>query len=234
MIRNLMIILIVTGISFLFFNLYNSFEPSTVLKNSSISKYYADKAVDEVGAQNFVTAIVVTYRGFDTLGEVTILFLAASIIGFFLKTAKSTKQEEKRSVSELFETGSSVIFPLIVIFGAYIFINGHLTPGGGFQGGAVIASGVLLVLLANKTKIISHRFMEVIESFSGFTYVAIGVLGIILASGFLDNRIFALGEFGTLLSAGAIPLIYIFVGLKVGTELSTILINLKNNNIKGN
>jgi multicomponent Na+:H+ antiporter subunit B len=61
------------------------------------------------------------------------------------------------------------------------------------------------------------------ESLSGFSYVLIGVLGIVLAGGFLDNRIMPLGDFGTLFSAGAIPIIYIFVGLKVGSELSAVL-----------
>lgn len=230
MIKNLMVLLIITGMFFMFFDLYDSFEPATGLKKNSIAKYYADNGVKEVGAQNLVTAIVVTYRGFDTLGEVTILFLAASIIGFFLKKSEKEKEpKKKRKVSELFSTGSDLIFPIMILFGVYIFINGHLTPGGGFQGGAVIATGVLLMLLADKKRIISHRLMEVIESFSGFAYVSIGVLGIILAGGFLDNRFIPFGEFGTLLSAGAIPIIYLFVGLKVGTELSTIMVNMKKN-----
>jgi len=58
---------------------------------------------------------------------------------------------------------------------------------------------------------------------SGFGYVVIGVLGVILAGGFLDNRIMSLGTYGTLFSAGAIPIIYTLVGLKVGAELSAVL-----------
>jgi multicomponent Na+:H+ antiporter subunit B len=61
--------------------------------------------------------------------------------------------------------------------------------------------------------------------------VLIGVLGLILASGFLDNKILPLGQFGTLLSAGAIPLIYSLIGLKVGAELSNIILEL--NQIQG-
>ena len=113
--------------------------------------------------------------------------------------------------------------PVIFLVGVYIFINGHLTPGGGFQGGAVIASGVLLMLLTNPTLHISHKIVATIESISGIAFVAIGILGIVLAGGFLDNSILPLGKFGTLLSAGAIPLIYIFIGLKVGSELSNII-----------
>jgi len=57
-------------------------------------------------------------------------------------------------------------------------------------------------------------------------YVGIGVLGLVLAGGFLDNRILPLGEFGSILSAGAIPLIYALIGLKVGAEFSSIMASL--------
>jgi multicomponent Na+:H+ antiporter subunit B len=60
--------------------------------------------------------------------------------------------------------------------------------------------------------------------------VLVGLLGLVLAGGFLDNRFLPLGEYGQLFSAGAIPLIYIFIGLKVGTELSAVLENFKGNN----
>jgi multicomponent Na+:H+ antiporter subunit B len=109
------------------------------------------------------------------------------------------------------------------MFGAYVFINGHLTPGGGFQGGAIIASGFVLLLLAKPNMKINHQLISIIESISGVSFVIIGILGIALAGGFLDNNIIGLGTFGTLLSAGAIPIIYIFVGLKVGSELSSIV-----------
>ncbi|RLD75420.1 MAG: hypothetical protein DRJ07_18085, partial [Bacteroidetes bacterium] len=112
---------------------------------------------------------------------------------------------------------------IIFMFGIYIFVNGHLTPGGGFQGGAVIASGTLLMFLSNPDFELNHKIIHTVESISGIAFVAIGVLGILLAGGFLDNRIMDLGTPGTLFSAGAIPLIYIFLGIKVGTELSNVL-----------
>ena len=89
-----------------------------------------------------------------------------------------------------------------------------------------MASAMLLLLLANPAKRFNHRLISVVESFSGFSYVAIGVLGLLLAGGFLDNRILPIGELGELFSAGAIPLIYSLIGLKVGAEFSSILSNL--------
>ena len=196
---------------------------------NKIATRYAQQGPEEVGAANLVTAVIVTYRGLDTLGEVTILFLAASIIGFFLKTKQQNEKtsENVRKTSEILETAARVITPVIFLFGAYVFINGHLTPGGGFQGGAILASGLVLMLLANPLKKVNHTIISMLESISGFSFVLLGVLGILLAGGFLDNTILGIGDFGKLISAGAIPVIYIFIGLKVGSELSGIVSNLQ-------
>ena len=226
MLKKGLILIILVAFSAIFFSLISSFNGNTEL--SKLSSYYANNEPAEVGAANLVTAIVVTYRGLDTLGEVLILFLTAAIIGFFLKLTKEEKDENSRiktlrSTSEILQTATKILVPVIFMFGIYIFINGHLTPGGGFQGGAVIASGLVLLFLANPNMKINHRLVSFIESISGLSFVLIGILGIMLAGGFLDNKIFALGTFGKLLSAGAIPLIYIFIGLKVGSELSSIV-----------
>ena len=105
-------------------------------------------------------------------------------------------------------------------------MHGHLTPGGGFQGGAIIASGMLLMLLSHPLRRFGHRMIAIVESIAGMAFVFIGVLGVVYAGGFLDNRILPIGTLGELFSAGAIPLIYSFVGLKVGAEFSSMLVNL--------
>ena len=194
-----------------------------------MARHYAEHGADEVGAANLVTAVVVTYRGLDTLGEVTILFLAAAIVGFFLKVNSRDNEREAslRKTSEILVTASTLLVPTIFMLGVYIFMNGHLTPGGGFQGGAVIATGMVLMIMAKPNVKFNHKLLAFLESVSGVGYVAIGVLGVLLAAGFLDNRILPLGNFGTLISAGAIPIIYVLIGLKVGSELTKILDSLK-------
>jgi multicomponent Na+:H+ antiporter subunit B len=199
-------------------------------KLGPVAEHYATNGKEEVGAQNLVTAVVVTYRGLDTLGEVSILFLSASIIGFFLKIKHSNDKNINSEIirySEILGTGAKILVPIIVLLGTYVFINGHLTPGGGFQGGAIIASAFVLMLIALPRPALNHKILSIIESFSGLSYVIIGVLGVLLAGGFLDNQILDLGTFGTILSAGTVPIIYILVGLKVGTELTGIIGNLK-------
>jgi len=149
-------------------------------------------------------------------------------VAFFLKVTNGNGGKRNfRPVSEILQTAAKVLTPAIFLLGIYVFINGHLTPGGGFQGGAIVASGLVLMLLARPDMKISHTVIHVVESISGFAFVFIGILGIFYAGGFLDNSLISLGTFGTLLSAGAIPIIYIFVGLKVGAELSNIVGHLQ-------
>jgi multicomponent Na+:H+ antiporter subunit B len=191
---------------------------------------YLDRSVAELNSPNVVTAVVVTYRGIDTLGEVSVLFLAAAAISMLLgSTVRKSGDgdvKERRAASEILMTGADVLAPVIVFFGVYIFLNGHLTPGGGFQGGAVVASAVLLLFLAYPHYRLRHGVLTVLESISGTGYVVIAVLGLVLASGFLDSRLLPLGVTGRMLSAGTIPLIYTVIGLKVGTELAGIIENL--------
>jgi multicomponent Na+:H+ antiporter subunit B len=231
MIKRLFILLVLILFGAMFYDIAVSYTEPVEL--SALASHYVGKGPDELGAANLVTSVVVTYRGLDTLGEVTVLFLSAAAVGLLLGMAgKSTTTEartkpEKTAASELVQTTVEYLLPIIFLFGAYIFLNGHLTPGGGFQGGAVIASGILLLFMALPYAKLRHTLLGLIESISGFGYVVVGVLGLLLAGGFLDNRFLPLGQYGALFSAGAIPIIYSFIGLKVGTELSAVLEHFK-------
>jgi multicomponent Na+:H+ antiporter subunit B len=111
----------------------------------------------------------------------------------------------------------------MLMFGVYIFVHGHLTPGGGFQGGVVIAAAVLFLFLAGSISELAHGTLQLLEILAGTGYVAVGLLGLWAAAGFLDPRFLPSGELGTLFSAGAIPVIYSLVGIKVGAELSGVI-----------
>jgi len=181
-----------------------------------------------LGAPNVITGILLTYRAFDTLGEVAVLFMVAASVGLVLGAGRSPRNvssetDEPRPSSEIVRSGAEILVPLISIFAAYIIMNGHLSAGGGFQGGAVIASGVLLMLLAYPQYQPNLEFLTITESAAGALFVLAGIAGLIVADGFLDNRILPLGQFGAFFSAGAIPLLSVLLGIKVGCELSVIL-----------
>ena len=235
MIKRLFIFAMLALMAVIFFKLATNYTENTEL--SRLGRYYAENGPEELGAPNLVTAVVVTYRGLDTLGEVTVLFISAAGVGLLLRRTRRRQDDEDlekgdraeetaghhKPASEIVETATELLLPMVILFGIYVFMNGHLSPGGGFQGGAIIASGTMFLLLALPESHISRLMIATIESLSGFSYVVVGVLGALLAGGFLDNRIMDLGTYGALFSAGAIPLIYVFVGLKVGFELSAVL-----------
>ncbi|MDT8281271.1 MAG: Na(+)/H(+) antiporter subunit B [Gammaproteobacteria bacterium] len=238
MIKRLFIFMMLAVMAIMFFNLAWNYRENDTL--SRLGHYYVEKGPMEIGAANIVTSVVVTYRGLDTLGEVTVLFISAAGVGLLLRRSrrkndkhkladqeKDARAQETASIhkpaSEIVETATQLLLPMVILFGIYVFMNGHLSPGGGFQGGAIIASGTMFLLLALPESHISRLLIAITESLSGFSYVIVAVLGVIYAGGFLDNRFMNLGTYGDLFSAGAIPLIYTFVGLKVGFELSAVL-----------
>ena len=193
-------------------------EPKT-----EVGKYYLQNSEEETGASNVVTAVVVGYRSFDTLGEITVLFLATIGLGTVLATLKKKEKGLIEKASLILTTGCRFLFPLILLFGSYIFIHGHLTPGGGFQGGAVIASAFLLIYLGCRGNRINEVGSTVVESLGGSVFVVLGLIGLAVGGHYYLSNFLPKGEYNTLFSAGIIPLIYIAIGLKVGPELSGII-----------
>ena len=189
-----------------------------------VNDIYLDKTVSELQIANTVTSIIVNFRGFDTLGEVTVLFLAVTALGGILY--KRRHEAGDRSVlfsaSRIVRSGSKLLFPAIVLLGVYIFVHGHLSPGGGFQGGTIIATGFLLMLLAYEEFRVSHTVLSFVESFAGIFFVAFGLAGFIGGGTFLENFM-PVGTMNDLFSGGVIPIIYILVGFKVAAELTGLI-----------
>jgi multicomponent Na+:H+ antiporter subunit B len=193
-----------------------------------VADYYLDHGVTDTGAPNLVTAVVLNYRALDTLGEVTVLFIASLGVGVFLSLQKKKDTEDTKNLPEaslIVRRGSQFLFPLILLFGGYIFLHGHLTPGGGFQGGSVIASAFLLMFLGNAGYHLRQKPLAVTESLTGITFVIIGLIGLAIGGYFLNNFLPKGSEF-TLFSAGVIPILYAAIGLKVGAELTGIVANM--------
>jgi multicomponent Na+:H+ antiporter subunit B len=193
---------------------------------TKVGGHYIDKGREETGATNIVTSVVVNYRGFDTLGEVTVLFVSAIGLSAVLATRKKKVQREIEPASLVLSTGCRFLFPLILLFGAYIFIHGHLTPGGGFQGGAIIASAVLLTYLGCRGRRVSESGTKAAESLGGLVFVIVGLIGLAIGGGYFLSNFLPKGVLSSLFSAGIIPIIYVAIGFKVGSELAGIIDNL--------
>jgi len=133
-------------------------------------------------------------------------------------------------MSRIVKTISNVTFPLIMIYGLYVIAHGHLTPGGGFQGGAVVASGCAMILVAHGSVWtlgkIKEKNLSILESIGAFCFILLAILGLgfgtVFFKNFLvgSNLIFGIiPSFGSTIAnintAGVIPLMNFAVGLKV-------------------
>ncbi len=179
-------------------------------------------------ATDIVTALNFDIRAFDTLGEEFILFASVTGVAVLLRQLRDDDEDTDRArgiedhrfagASPALRLTGVVLIPLLVALGVYVVIHGALTPGGGFQGGIVLAAGPLIVLLAGRYLALKRRApewaLESVESLGAISYVLIGVGGLIFASVFLKNFL-PLGTPDMLLSAGMMPLNSIAVGLEV-------------------
>ena len=117
---------------------------------------YVEKGIEEVGATNLISNIILVYRGFDTFGESCVLVLAATCVMILLrKDEKNTTAYDLAERAEDAEIESEenttvlrsvvrLLMPVILLFGVYVLLNGHLSPGGGFSGGAILGAGLIL------------------------------------------------------------------------------------------
>jgi len=124
---------------------------------------------------------------------------------------------------------SQILSPVIFLFGIYIIIHGHLTPGGGFAGGAILSGAFILMIISFGSE--HGRLMKketvsaLLESTGIFLFLIIAVMGLFLTSVFFKNFL-PKGTVGRLLSAGFIPLFNIVVGMEVGAGLLAIFLAL--------
>ncbi len=172
----------------------------------------------EDGTANIVTSIVVDYRGFDTLGEVMVLFTA--LTGFLMIFPHVKRKEKLSKPSFIVKNGLVPLYLISLLVGIYIVFHGHLTPGGGFAGGAVIATGLLLLLIAQFR--VNEKLLSVLETIAGLSFLTIGLLGLILKGSFLQNFLNP-GPLGNLFSSGIVIYINLVIGLKVASELGSLI-----------
>ena len=129
------------------------FGNADTLIDSELTEFYVEHTLEET--VNIVTGIILDYRGFDTLGESHVLFIAVCTVLLMLSVRGEKNAEFRLRANEYerhFEPGDDLILrsaariltPLTLVFGLYIIFNGHLSPGGGFSGGAILGAGLIL------------------------------------------------------------------------------------------
>lgn len=122
--------------------------------HNEVMTRYVEKGMEETGAVNVVAGVILDYRAFDTLGESHVLYTAAAAVFILLlslhgETGPEPDLEKKiMEADPLLKSTARIIVPLVIVYGIYVILNGHLGPGGGFSGGAVIGGGLILYAIA--------------------------------------------------------------------------------------
>ena len=203
--------------------------------NNEVSERYIESGLQETGAVNIVTGMILDYRAFDTLGESHVLFIATCTVLILLR---SDKKKGKDSIADMeandriyepkndiiLQTVARILVPPILIFGIYIILGGHLGPGGGFSGGAVIGAGLILYLNAfgfAKTE----RFFTA-KTYKWMSFGALACYALAKSYSFYTGAnhiesVIPLGTPGAILSSGLILLLNICVGIVVAGTMYT-------------
>ncbi len=200
--------------------------------HNEVSARYIEKGMQETGAVNIVAGMILDYRAFDTLGESNVLFIAAVTVLILLRVTHradgkpTTSQLEAECDDRMYEPKNDLILqhqanflvPLILLFGIYGLMNGHIGPGGGFGGGAIMGAGLILYLNAfgfKKTeRFFTYKSFSIVSVAALSFYACSKAYSFFTGANHLDSFITP-GTPGMLFSAGLIPYLNIAVGMVV-------------------
>jgi len=177
--------------------------------------------VTERHATNLVTAVNFDYRAFDTLGEEFILFTATTAVVLILRHIRGEDERgtaRREGASNALRGVALAFVAGLIVLGGYVVAHGALTPGGGFQGGVILACGAFVVFLAGEAvamkRVAPEQLLEFADAAGAAGFALLGVGGLVFAGVFLQNFL-DLGKPGSLNSAGTILLVSIAIGIEV-------------------
>lgn len=201
--------------------------PDNPAHNEVVEKYIED-GMQDTGAVNIVAGMILDYRAFDTFGESNVLFIATVVVMLLMRDDKRKKGEDSADMQyeQRFDTilqqVTFILFPLIMIFGIYVVVNGHLSPGGGFSGGAIMGAGLILYLNAFGIEKMRRFFTENTHKYICFAALSFYCLAksysFFTGANHLES-IISTGVPGKIISAGLIFPLNICVGLVVACTM---------------
>jgi multicomponent Na+:H+ antiporter subunit B len=160
-----------------------------------VAPTYLQNTPGEIGVPNVVTSVLASYRGYDTLGEVAVIFTAGvgvlTLIGYRTRRRNILGPGIKKMV--VLRVIAKLFFPLILLFALYVLFHGDYGPGGGFQAGVIFATGFILYALGfglgSAQRVIPHRLLQIMMAVGILIYTAVGIESMLLGGKFLEYRV---------------------------------------------
>ena len=170
-----------------------------------VAPWYLEKTPEHIGIPNVVTAVLGSYRGYDTLGEVFVVFTAGIGVLFLLSARHGPSSRREREEAQDSAIGlrshviplvvSRLLAPFILLFGLYVQFHGEYGPGGGFQAGALIAAAFILYALIEgeerTLKVLPQSALKALMVGGALLYGGVGLAGMLLGANFLDYSVLA-------------------------------------------
>jgi len=193
---------------------------------------YLEKEVEEGGANNIVTGIILNYRGYDTMGEVTVIFTALICVLAVLgreNIKRHTSKVELSSVekSVIVKSVVRLLAPFIILFALYIILHGAESPGGGFQGGAILGASVIVFTLTFGftlgMKKFPLKYRTILESAGPLSFFISGVVALFCGLNFLTYMLPCINHaYQDLVRHLLLLIIEIGIGIGGGTVIGSI------------
>ena len=134
-----------------------------------------------------------------------------------------------RGISKIVKIFTRKLFPFILLFGCYLISHGHVSPGGGFQGGVMFGSAIILLGLVEGVSVTQKRFTEdnlsLVKNLGMLLFILSGLLSVLLGYYFLADFL-PRGEAGAVPSTGFILILNLIAGFMVGTGIAVIFYRL--------
>lgn len=169
-----------------------------------VAPWYLEQTPRLIDVPNVVTAILASFRGYDTLGEVFVIFVAGIGVLFLLGNTPGqhnasvelpSADDEGLRHHLIPQVVGRLLIPFIVLFGLYVQFHGDFGPGGGFQAGALISAGIILYALLEgeraALRAVPQKLLMFLTVGGALLYTAVGIFGMLLGGNFLDYSVLA-------------------------------------------
>ena len=214
--------------------------------NAKVAPYYILNTIADTHVPNVVTSVLADYRGFDTLLETTVVFIACIAIYSILRVDKAKLETGEPAAAPVprYDPGDSLIVrqasrfmvPFMQLFALYVIAHGHYSPGGGFQGGVILGASLILLAISFDLKFLLRQWSEkslmLLVSTGVFLYAAVGLACMFMGGDYLNygslNSILP-GKEENMARSHGILLVEIGVGITVMFSMIAIHINLASN-----
>jgi len=194
-----LVVVVVTGSLLIYGTLDMPYFGSvTAPVHQHVAPQYINDSMQQVGVPNIVTSVLASYRGFDTFGEVVVIFTAGMGVLALLSVARRPKgiaeiDSLNKSMHEeylILRIVAKILIPFILLFALYVQFHGDFGPGGGFQAGVIFAAAIILYTMlfgmSTARRVINQSFIQLLAAIGVLIYGSVGVISLLEGKHFLD------------------------------------------------